>query len=67
MVKKVNANVSEIKNENYILMVSSVSTVVFGLAIAIPGLYEVAMPGTVLSSTVSCDLIYRKVKRKVRK
>lgn len=67
MIKNVNANVSKLKNENYILMVSSVSTIVFGFAIAIPGLYEVAMLGTVISSTVSCDLIYRKVKRKVRK
>lgn len=67
MIKNVNANVSKLKNENYILAVSSVSTLVFGVAVMIPGLFEVALSGTMIGSTVSCDLICRKVIRKVRK
>lgn len=67
MIKNVNANVYKLKNENYILAVSSVSTLVFGVAVMIPGLFEVALSGTMIGSTVSCDLICRKVRRKVRK
>lgn len=67
MIRNVNANVSNLKNENYILAISSVSTLVFGVAVMMPGLFEIAMPGTVISSTVSCDFVCRKVRRKARK
>lgn len=65
MIRNVNENISKLKNENYILAVSSVSTLVFVFAVMISGLFEVALSVTMIGSIVSCDLICRKVRIKL--